>query len=54
VDGYFDKLDPSLFGISCIPPADCVAVGDQADGSERTTLGQTDAGTPSAAAAEAS
>jgi hypothetical protein len=38
VDGYFDKLDPSLVGISCIPPTGCVAVGDQADGSERTPL----------------
>lgn len=50
VNGYFDKLDPSLFGISCIPLMGCTAVGAQAEGNDSVTLAQSEMGTTSAAA----
>ena len=52
VNGYFDTLDPSLFGISCLSDR-CTAVGAQAHGSDSATLAQSDAGPPSAAHAAA-
>jgi hypothetical protein len=51
VGGLFDTLDPSLFGISCIPRSGCTAVGAQAQGSDSATLAQSDMGTPGAAPA---
>ena len=50
MNGYFDKLDPSLFGISCIPLMGCTAVGAQAEGNDSVTLAQSEMGTTSAAA----
>lgn len=47
--GFFDKLDPSLFAISCVSDSGCTAVGAQAHGSDNVTLAQSEIGTTSAA-----
>lgn len=46
---YVNQADPALFGISCISPSGCTAVGAEAQGSDSATLAQSDMGATAAA-----